>query len=227
MSPDHFEVLARAIAEKQFIPEWHFYVLQLLIAVVAGAIGALGSAYLKRRGETLATKADLDELLKQLRETTRVAEEVKASVQAQYDETFGVRTTRRDRLEQMAHAVFELEQCLREIYKGAWQGKYDPVTPPESKIRVLQALYFPDLKLHTENLMAVALRDSIVFGEMAMATEEHATGEGTWDKVAEKRGEALDRSCVFREAMTDFISLLSDEAVKLRPKEAPSLPEAV
>lgn len=51
-----------------------------VLLVVGSAVGGFFGAYLKRRAENLATKDDFDEIKRQLEETTRVAEEVKRSI---------------------------------------------------------------------------------------------------------------------------------------------------
>jgi hypothetical protein len=54
-----------------------------LVAAVGAAIGAYLAAYAKKKGETLATKEDFHELIRQVQRTTEATEQVKATIAAQ------------------------------------------------------------------------------------------------------------------------------------------------
>ena len=53
----------------------------MVLALGAAAIGAFVGAYLKKRGENLATKEDFEDLLQQIKAQTKATEEIKAEVQ--------------------------------------------------------------------------------------------------------------------------------------------------
>ena len=52
------------------------YVILAVVTIIAGFTGA----YMKKRGENYATKQDFDEILKRVKETTKVTEEVKTEI---------------------------------------------------------------------------------------------------------------------------------------------------
>ena len=56
------------------------YVAALIFSAVSAGIGAYFGAYLKRKGENLATKEDLDALVHQVKATTQATESIKADL---------------------------------------------------------------------------------------------------------------------------------------------------
>lgn len=66
--------LAMEIVNQTIWGNYKFYFLVFAISLVSSAIVAFGAPYLKRRGENFATKADFSEILRQLKETTTLAE---------------------------------------------------------------------------------------------------------------------------------------------------------
>jgi hypothetical protein len=59
---------------------WPLYLAMLVLSAVGGALGAYAGAYLKKRGETLATKHDFEALADQLAANTALTEDIKADV---------------------------------------------------------------------------------------------------------------------------------------------------
>jgi len=56
------------------------YVVLVGISALGGLVGSFLTAYAKKRGENLATKADFDELLRQLRLQTAETEKIKSEI---------------------------------------------------------------------------------------------------------------------------------------------------
>jgi len=59
------------------------YVIVPLIAFVAGGLGSFLGAYLKKKGENLATREDIDGLVEQVRAVTQAAKEIEAKISDQ------------------------------------------------------------------------------------------------------------------------------------------------
>ena len=59
---------------------WLQLAIQVALTIAAAAGLAYYGGYLKTRGEQLATKADFEDLKKQLSESTKVVEEIKSEV---------------------------------------------------------------------------------------------------------------------------------------------------
>jgi hypothetical protein len=80
MSPAELELLLRRILGEGLQLQPIVYLLIVALSLVSGALGAFLGAYLKRRGENLATKADFDSLIDQLRTQTQEVEQIKSEI---------------------------------------------------------------------------------------------------------------------------------------------------
>lgn len=142
------EELIREIAQeivRQMPPMggWAYYVILVLCMVASAFLGA----YLRKRGETYATKADMEEVLKQLKETTQTVEEVRTAVAHQDWQSREWKTLRRTKLEELSISIHEIHATslsyMREIIFA------EQVASEELKgwkVVMLCMLYFPDLK---------------------------------------------------------------------------------
>lgn len=139
--------IAEQIAKEQFLLQWPVYALILAVALVVGVGAAYLGAYARRRGESFATKTDFDELLAQLKTTTAVAEEVKASVSHADWAARERRTLLRLKLEELLQAVHELQLWLDDERKKYIFGSGKDSGPsPLPKVGRLTGLYFPELE---------------------------------------------------------------------------------
>lgn len=77
MNSELLKLIKQAVEEGIFATSWAIMVLGLISA----GLGAFVGAYLKRKGEHIATKEDFDVLLRQIRVQTKATEEIKAEVQ--------------------------------------------------------------------------------------------------------------------------------------------------
>jgi len=76
MSPDEIElVVSRAVKDGIEFPWWLY--VSVLLATFAGAIFG---AYLKKKGENLATREDYESLLTQIKKTTTATESIKSDL---------------------------------------------------------------------------------------------------------------------------------------------------
>jgi hypothetical protein len=147
MQPDLIREIAQSIVQEQFLLNWKLYAMMLCIAVVGGAAGYWSAPYIKKRAETAALKADLDEILRQLAETTKTTETIRAAI-AQGDWAQREwRSTRRLKLEALLTSVYSLDLWL-DSQQGRWMNGTDPKDDqrPMDTMKLLGALYFPDLK---------------------------------------------------------------------------------
>lgn len=80
MSPAEMELLIRKVLNEGVRLQALVYIVLLGISAFGGLVGSFLTAYAKKRGENLATKADFDELLRQLRVQTRETEEIKSEI---------------------------------------------------------------------------------------------------------------------------------------------------
>jgi hypothetical protein len=147
IQPDLIRQIAEAIFYDQFAANWRFYALVGGITLLVNVASNLLISYLKKRGETLATKADMDEILRQLSQTTRVAEEVKSRVSEAEWVSREWRTVRRTKLEELIATAYLHEEWINKHIAKWVDGKIDndPGLGPSSKMQLLSALYFPNL----------------------------------------------------------------------------------
>lgn len=146
MAPVTLESIRQIVEEaNKFSPG--AYVL-LAIAVAGPALAAFLGAYAKKRGETSAIKADLSDIKEQLRQTTLVAEQVKAAVGFQDWHERESLALRRQKLEELGELAAVTHRHMREWWAHAAAGILDVKTAPHAKmdlLTVLSSLYFPSL----------------------------------------------------------------------------------
>jgi len=156
------ETLARAIASEivnQTIWEnYRFYLLVIAISLVSGALVAFTAPYLKRRGETFATKADFDEIIRQLKDTTTLTESIKSYIKAKFDEEHSVRALTREKFEALFEQTFELELWLEHARSQALVCNIPDVNgSPMAKIEMYQAVYFKEIEVEVHVLNIAVL----------------------------------------------------------------------
>lgn len=147
MQLDLIREITEAIVREQIILNWRFYALIGGLCFLASVAGHWLASYLKRRGETFATKADMQEILRQLSETTRVTEEVRSVISQADWAAREWRTTRRLKLEELLSSAYSLDQWL-DLQRSKWV--YDEAVTadeaPMERMKLLAMLYFPELQ---------------------------------------------------------------------------------
>jgi hypothetical protein len=138
--------IATRVAQEQAISQWPYFVVLLGLMVVIGFCSALIGAYARRRGEHLATKADFDLLLAQLKVTTSVTEEVRAKVSHSDWATRELRTLQRVKLEELLTLIIEVLnwQELARTHR-VFEGTLPPGPSPMPRAEAIVELYFPEL----------------------------------------------------------------------------------
>jgi glutamate mutase epsilon subunit len=145
------ETLARAVASEivnQTIwKNYKFYLLVAAISLVSSALVAFCLPYFKRRGENLATKADFNEILRQLKQTTTLTESIKSDMKAKLEEEHSVRALTREKMEALMIQTFDLELWFERARSQALEGNVPDVNvTPMAKIEMYQAIYFRELE---------------------------------------------------------------------------------
>lgn len=147
MQQDFIHEIAEAILRDSLLLSWHFYVLIGGISFLASSAGHWVASYLKKRGETLATKADMEEILRQVSATTRATEEVRSAIsQADWVEREWC-TTRRMKLEELLSSAYSLDQWLA-LQQSKWLYNEAAASDeaPMERLKLLSTLYFPELQ---------------------------------------------------------------------------------
>lgn len=146
MSEALIREIANQILRETLIQNWLTYAILAALLVISGAVSAYGANYLRKRAETYATKADFDELLRQLRATTAAAESVRFAIaKADWAEREW-QTLRRVKLEELLTAMHTATHHLDTEMNARF---FDGATPTEAspiwKVEALSSLYFPEL----------------------------------------------------------------------------------
>jgi hypothetical protein len=148
MSEALIRQIANEILRESLFENWVMYALLAALLLVSGAISAFGANYLRKRAETYATKADFDELLRQLRATTEAAESVRSAIaRADWAEREW-QTLRKVKLEELLTAMHATTHHLdAEINARLFDEEMPAEASPIWKVEALSSLYFPELSV--------------------------------------------------------------------------------
>ena len=201
------------IVRGAMLQNWPFYGLVAAIALLSTVIGNAISSYARTRGQTLATKADFEEILRQLQASTKATEDIKASVQHSDWLSREWKVVRRTKLEELLDSAYAAELWLK-AYRDRWifqtTGELGP--DPIDKARRLCALYFPELRV---TVAALRVTHSAAFVCIVEARQE-LTAAG---KDLSARQKVLDSMIeawgTHRHAVVGAISDLETQAAEL------------
>lgn len=159
MTKEQVSELARVIVNEEILSNWKFYVLIILLNLISSYFTNYISSYAKKRGERLATKADIDEIKKELAVTTEITEKIKNDIVHQVWHKQQIETIKRNKLEEYLQHIYVSQESLSADMNNTYFKTNEPVdTYAMSKATMLQKLYFPELteehsvclKAHTE-----------------------------------------------------------------------------
>jgi hypothetical protein len=154
------DTLIREIAEQIFREEilfnWHFYLLMLAVLLIGTTGATFITTYLRKRAETYATKADLQQLIQQLRATTTAAEQIKTTIAHVDWTTKEWKTLRRIKLEELVTTVYAVSHWLEKT-RGVclFNRAEDSDVSPIWKLELIARLYFPELASESAALKQV------------------------------------------------------------------------
>lgn len=163
MQSDIIREIVEAVLREQIVENWQFYSLIVLLTFLSGVTGNLCSAYMKKRGETLATKADMDEILIQVSATTRATEEVRSSITHADWQAREWKTLRRVKLEELMTCVYSLDSWLTALREKWVSDENITVTDDAiANFKKLATLYFPELAIEA-NAVFTTHSQAVVF----------------------------------------------------------------
>jgi hypothetical protein len=141
---------------------WVFLVVNVVVMTLVGALAALGTSYLRTRGQNLATKHDFDELREQLRANTELVETNTESVKTNTElvETIKAEVGQKDwatrertnlrwiKLELLLEKMYDCDNYLDQHRHRFMDGKgMDPEQRDYlNELNAMGSLYFPELE---------------------------------------------------------------------------------
>lgn len=191
ISPSEAQKIANEILQGSLTERPWFYITFLTLTFISGAAGAFLTGYFKKRGESLATRADFESLRDQLKQNTHLAEEIKADVQTRYGERASIRALLRERAEALVMATFDLEVWLNEAQNRAFQGNssdYD--SSPMSKISAFREIYFPEISAEYDLVKAKYLSYASWLVELRQVSLEARGDQAQLQRHLDRFGDA-------------------------------------
>jgi hypothetical protein len=149
MDQDTIKQIATEIVARLPNYAWVLIVIQTDLILLAAAGGAFFGEYLKTRGKNLATKADFDDLKKQLRDNTKLVETIKSDVSQRDWARREWINLRRSKLEELLNLAHDCSAYLKRQHLGALDGKVFEEADPLGKVETIATLYFPEVANET------------------------------------------------------------------------------
>lgn len=146
--------IAQQILREQFFENWMMYALLVAVAFLSSVASAYLVKYIGKRAETHATKADLEEVLRQIRKTTEVTEEVRTSISHADWVTREWKAIRRTKLEELLEHAYATDNWLYQ-QRGKWifDKADNNLSSPTNRVSQLATLYFPELSVESSALV--------------------------------------------------------------------------
>jgi hypothetical protein len=159
MNETAIQEIAKQIVQQQLHYSWPYVLGLIALSAIFGALSNYGVSFFRKRGETRALKADLEEILRQSKVITLGTEEVKVAISQNAWASREARTIRRAKLEDLILSVDELQEWLTKRRNCIVHGvELDPGPSPLKRAVVLAQLYFPELIVEVKKLHNVQLR---------------------------------------------------------------------
>lgn len=177
--PDIASKIAEEVAARYEGSQWALLIITSLVAFIAGAAGSFLGAYFRKRGETYATKADLDELLNQLQHTTHVTESIRTQIQ---HNDWAVREWKQKRVVKAEELLAATRDALAETDRICRQYLFEDIPNIEGdvagRVAMLAALYFPEARENTLRLGMLLNTQIVNAGHTRHGMNQHGEDQG-------------------------------------------------
>jgi hypothetical protein len=154
MNAELIREIADQIVQEHLLLNWKFYAILIALGLIGHVVGDWLSSYVRKRADTFATKADMHELLNQLKATTQTAEEIRTAISHSDWVSREWKQVRRLKLEELLSTAYSLDLWLEQsrakwVYKESIAYQLDPI----DKVKMLGSLYFPELKSEVDSVV--------------------------------------------------------------------------
>jgi hypothetical protein len=228
------KIIADAVKDNLLL-NWHFYVLLIGVGILTSIAVSFFEGWGKRKGEVAASKADFDEIKRQLKETTETVKSVEFSLAHSDWMRREHNTLRRVKLEQLLTAAFALATWASEHVSVMSEKDISKENmPPIDEFEMLALLYFSDLideiapltlafrkfRMHLTNFCyefrkldlrweaALSAKNNAAMQQILDEKQKFLSADG--DSSSEKAGEvyrcALDLAAAARRLMAELTS---------------------
>jgi hypothetical protein len=186
MDTQTIKEIADQIVTQTILISWKTWGLQFALWIIGTFCAAFAAAYLAKRGEHKAIKADFDTLKSQLSENTKAVKTVETEIAHQDWAAREWKTLKRTKLEELImatnDAVWETESWIHNTRTGSLK----PISPHIDTMQTIALLYFQN-ELYNDTLI---LRRSIValfteccrtHGEITAAQKNSVKAKLIWE----------------------------------------------
>jgi hypothetical protein len=203
------KIVADAINQNVF-ENWRFYLLLISLAVLTTILSASLEGRGKKKGETAAIKEDLEEIKRQLAETTKVTKTVETAILRgdwiQREKNILGRT----KLEAAMRAAFTIVGWARDNAPSFHETGRLEHSSAIDDFRMLTKLYLPEMKAET----AAVLSEYAKFVQLIANIKLELIGIQTKIQEAQAKQEYLRISQLREKAQTVATSYISQVAEK-------------
>lgn len=152
MNPTVLEKFASEVANHTIFNSWPLFLIIGLLNLLGTLFGSYIGARSSKNAEIAATRENLDEIKRQLAETTKTSKSVEIALSHQDWIRKVENTLRREKLEQLINAAFGLATWTQEDYFECLSGNNVESSAPIDEFEMLAQLYFPELGEHTSRV---------------------------------------------------------------------------
>lgn len=147
MTEEQILELSKIIVNKEILTNWQVYILFISLSLIGNYVATFINSYAKKRGENLATKADINEIKKQLASTTEITTTIKNDIEHQVWRKQQIEIIKRNKIEEYLQYIYIAQENLsKKMNNGYFKTTESIDDYAMSKATMLQKLYFPELK---------------------------------------------------------------------------------
>lgn len=147
MTEEQILELSKIIVNKEILTNWQVYILFISLSLIGNYVATFINSYAKKRGENLATKADIDEIKKQLASTTEITTTIKNDIEHQVWRKQQIEIIKRNKIEEYLQYIYIAQENLSKKMNNEYFKTTESIDDyAMSKATMLQKLYFPELK---------------------------------------------------------------------------------
>lgn len=188
MTEELIRQIASEIVNESIIKNWYFYVLFLTVGFLGSYGGSYVKGYASEKSKNKAISSDLEDIKKQLKETTKITEQIKTDIEHSMWRKKAIEAVKREKLEEYFTFIYSGKEALHDqMLVAFFRDERSVDRHALNKADIIQKLYFPELvEAHQEFRMAtssylswIAAGQSYVAAQMKLGkvhptpTDEH------------------------------------------------------